>query len=621
MGETVFDKFRNGLAEDQPWAWSWFCNIAVPLMDRLDISHHDANVAAAHLFQHLFSIDVTGWKEYQDIINNPDAKICGTAQKLRTNVLKETVQEVSEVDENSIYVTITGFKENSGAEATAKALAELLKLQGYRAKLNIADTTLLPHERSPKEPEKNALFVVTGVESRWHTDRVGAAEVDAVAEQIVEAYAAGRPVAPDEIPAEEPIEEIDEAELCNCGMCCDYGDDADEPEFGEGGEDFAEGEDLGDPGEDPCCPGDCHDVEGSGRPWRDGRTKIDLILSNVDSNPILTVQHIEDQFPKADINVRMELDHYVTDAFHAHHQPRKQLILTLDPKDPDPEATVAAIQSIITEAAKKAFPLAVDPAEGKSWTTEVRIKDGVAEIVERTITPELLPEGLENGEEILADVKSALTTSLTMPVQQKRSLNNQEDLNGAHLIRHADGQYSIQFIDVTDEEFCTKVYPSASWCVAPIDNGYVPFRNELMKLLDENIDFPGHVSSNVYDNNEAFIKRFGDKTKVVRAKLDELNFMELDQGQVPHALWDLLEQAWTRLNYPEALAYLDPILKEPGDDFPIAIPLSGYLTLTGPGGMVFRKHPQHEKLFVRVIRKLATEREDVAQWAKRMEIL
>ena len=52
------------LQEDPGYAWSWQCNLAVPIMDVTGVSHEQANQAAAHLMQHLFDIDITKHKSW-----------------------------------------------------------------------------------------------------------------------------------------------------------------------------------------------------------------------------------------------------------------------------------------------------------------------------------------------------------------------------------------------------------------------------------------------------------------------------------------------------------------------------------------------------------------------------
>lgn len=55
---TPFDQLKAALNADSGFAWSWHCNIAMPIMDRLGCSHREANEAAAAVMQHLFGLDM-----------------------------------------------------------------------------------------------------------------------------------------------------------------------------------------------------------------------------------------------------------------------------------------------------------------------------------------------------------------------------------------------------------------------------------------------------------------------------------------------------------------------------------------------------------------------------------
>ena len=50
---------KRAMAEDPMYAWSWHCNIAMPIMDATGVSHALANEAAARLMRHLFDIDTS----------------------------------------------------------------------------------------------------------------------------------------------------------------------------------------------------------------------------------------------------------------------------------------------------------------------------------------------------------------------------------------------------------------------------------------------------------------------------------------------------------------------------------------------------------------------------------
>lgn len=52
------------MQNDPEYAWGWHCNIAVPIMDAIDVSHERANLAAAYLMSCLFDYDITKHKHY-----------------------------------------------------------------------------------------------------------------------------------------------------------------------------------------------------------------------------------------------------------------------------------------------------------------------------------------------------------------------------------------------------------------------------------------------------------------------------------------------------------------------------------------------------------------------------
>lgn len=62
----------NGFAElkatvraDPEYAWALHCNIAVPIMDSIRVSHDLANAASAHVMQTLFDYDITTHPNYE----------------------------------------------------------------------------------------------------------------------------------------------------------------------------------------------------------------------------------------------------------------------------------------------------------------------------------------------------------------------------------------------------------------------------------------------------------------------------------------------------------------------------------------------------------------------------
>lgn len=55
------------LQADPDYAWSWHCNLAMPVMDATGVTHRVANEAGARLMRHLFDIDIT---------NHPHWNVC-----------------------------------------------------------------------------------------------------------------------------------------------------------------------------------------------------------------------------------------------------------------------------------------------------------------------------------------------------------------------------------------------------------------------------------------------------------------------------------------------------------------------------------------------------------------
>lgn len=54
-----FQELAQAINSDEAYAWSWHCNIAMPIMDELGCSHLEANKAAARVMQTVFSVDMT----------------------------------------------------------------------------------------------------------------------------------------------------------------------------------------------------------------------------------------------------------------------------------------------------------------------------------------------------------------------------------------------------------------------------------------------------------------------------------------------------------------------------------------------------------------------------------
>lgn len=56
---------RHAMRDDPEYAWAWFCNLAMPIMDAIGCSHEQANVAGAHLMSLLFDRDITKDPRFQ----------------------------------------------------------------------------------------------------------------------------------------------------------------------------------------------------------------------------------------------------------------------------------------------------------------------------------------------------------------------------------------------------------------------------------------------------------------------------------------------------------------------------------------------------------------------------
>ena len=60
----AFDALKTAIQSDPEYAWSWHCNLAVPIMDAVNASHTDSNRAAALIMQQMFDCDITTHPHY-----------------------------------------------------------------------------------------------------------------------------------------------------------------------------------------------------------------------------------------------------------------------------------------------------------------------------------------------------------------------------------------------------------------------------------------------------------------------------------------------------------------------------------------------------------------------------
>jgi hypothetical protein len=308
-------RIRAAIASDEGYAWGWQSNLAMPILDDLGVNHKLANRAGARLLQHLFGYDITKQKEYTDIQNRV-----------------ETTTVEDDVADSMLHITVTGYKANSGAEELSRRLAEYLKMGGYEALINIADTTLAGEERSVALPPEGVRIHVTGVESRWHSDRVA-----------------------------EP-EDVD----IPCG----------------------EGDDFG--GDDPL---DSADSDG---PWEvesgafESQPKLTLhvTIPKYECNPTQIIDALRDQYPDADISAKIKLDNFGCDSIKANAALKKAVRFTIHPDDPNPAATIGYLQNEF----RKAYglePVIPTVAEHRIGYVEPMVTDSGEDTVESTIQPTL----------------------------------------------------------------------------------------------------------------------------------------------------------------------------------------------------------------------------------------
>jgi hypothetical protein len=59
----AFNTLKKALTDDPDYAWSWHCNLAMPMIDG-GVEEGLANKCAARLMQHIFSIDTSKHEHY-----------------------------------------------------------------------------------------------------------------------------------------------------------------------------------------------------------------------------------------------------------------------------------------------------------------------------------------------------------------------------------------------------------------------------------------------------------------------------------------------------------------------------------------------------------------------------
>lgn len=65
LAKHPMEELKDGIHSDPEYAWSWQCNLAVPIMDAIGVSHKDANRAAALIMAQMFDYDITAHPHYE----------------------------------------------------------------------------------------------------------------------------------------------------------------------------------------------------------------------------------------------------------------------------------------------------------------------------------------------------------------------------------------------------------------------------------------------------------------------------------------------------------------------------------------------------------------------------
>ena len=63
--KSNFQKLKIDIQQDPSYAWSIHCNLAMPIMDSLHVTHAEANLAAAALMHWLWDVDMAEIEEFK----------------------------------------------------------------------------------------------------------------------------------------------------------------------------------------------------------------------------------------------------------------------------------------------------------------------------------------------------------------------------------------------------------------------------------------------------------------------------------------------------------------------------------------------------------------------------
>jgi len=67
--EQELNFIKDQMKKDNDFAWSWHCNIAMPIYDSTNLSKRKCNQIAVNLMRHLFDVDTSENKHYEYKLN------------------------------------------------------------------------------------------------------------------------------------------------------------------------------------------------------------------------------------------------------------------------------------------------------------------------------------------------------------------------------------------------------------------------------------------------------------------------------------------------------------------------------------------------------------------------
>lgn len=151
-----FEMLKQRMHADSEYAWSWQCNVAMPIMDELPKNndyrdrHKLANAAAARVMRHVFDIDVTGWPEWKGLADQWDAAtreettlftdVLHTDQPraiykpyARTTFVKVALPEPSDAENAAVKAMVEPTPAKDREDAHEAMLHSLLKVLAFGA--------------------------------------------------------------------------------------------------------------------------------------------------------------------------------------------------------------------------------------------------------------------------------------------------------------------------------------------------------------------------------------------------------------------------------------------------------------------------------------------------------